>query len=66
MSEIYNPLPDTSPSVLRQLARIEKMRRRNDLARAIVRGILYAVFALALGVMTVTFCCAFSMPSMPY
>lgn len=60
MSEIYNPLPDTSPCVLRQLARIEKARRRNDLAKAIVRGILYAVFALALGVMTVTFCCAFS------
>lgn len=60
MSEVFNPTPDTSPSVLRQLARIEQSRRRNELAKAIVRGILYAVFALALGVMTVTFCCAFS------
>ena len=60
MSDVFNPCPDTSPSVLRQLARIEASRRRNELAKAIVRGILYAVFALALGVMTVTFCCAFS------
>ena len=60
MSEVFNPTPDTSPSVLRQLARIEQSRRRNELAKAIVRGVLYAVFALALGVMTVTFCCAFS------
>ena len=60
MSEVFNPCPDTSPSVLRQLARIEQSRSRGELARAIVRGILYAVFALALGVMTVTFCCAFS------
>lgn len=60
MSEIRNTLPDTSPSVLRQLARIEQARKRNAMARAIVRGILYAVFALALGVMTVSFCFAFS------
>ena len=64
MSEVFNPMPDTSPSVLRQLARINAIRKRNELARSIVRGILYAVFALALGVITVTFCCAFSMPSM--
>ena len=62
MSEVFNPRPDISPSVLSQLARIEQSRRRNELAKAIVRGILYAVFALALGVMTVTFCCAFSIP----
>ena len=62
MSEIYNPTPDTSPSVLRQLARIEQSRRRNDLAKAIARGILYAVFALSMGVLTVSFCLAFSGP----
>lgn len=66
MSEVFNPCPDTSPSVLRQLARIEKSRKRGEMAKAIVRGLLYAAFALALGVMTVTFCCAFSMPSMSY
>jgi len=66
MPEIYNPTPDTSPSVLRQLARIEKSRKRGEMAKAIARGILTAIFALALGVMTVTFCLAFSMPSLPF
>lgn len=60
MSEVYNPTPDTSPSVLLQLARINANRKRNELARAIVRGILYAVFALSAGVIACTFAFAFS------
>lgn len=59
MSEIFNPLPDTSPSVLRQLARIEREYRRRELAEAIVHGLLAAVFAIVAGVLacTVVFSC---------
>ena len=53
MSEVYNPLPDTSPSVLRQLARIERERDRRELANAIVHGLLAAVFAIAAGFLAV-------------
>ena len=53
MSEVYNPLPDTSPSVLRQLARIERERDRRELTSAIVHGLLAAAFAVAAGVLAV-------------
>ena len=59
MSEVYNPLPDTSPSVLRQLARIEREYKRRELADAIVHGLLAAAFAIFAGVLacTVVFSC---------
>jgi len=49
-----------NPSLLKQLARIDEARRRQRQAQAIVNGLLSAVFALALGVIAVTFAGAFS------
>jgi len=49
-----------NPSLLRQLARIERERRRDETARAIVNGLFVAVFALSVGVIGVVFACAFS------
>lgn len=51
-----------NPSLLRQLARIERERRREETAKAIVNGLLGAVFAISAGVIAVTFICAFSGP----
>ncbi len=48
-----------NPSLLRQFARIERERRRKRHAQAIVHGLLCAVFALAMGVIAVTFAGAF-------
>lgn len=60
MSEfkIYGPC---NPSVLQQLARIEASRKRNDLAQAVIHGLLAAVFALVAGV--IAFTMAFAAPS---
>ena len=49
-----------NPSLLRQLARIERERRRKRQAEAIVQGVLSAVFALALGVIGIVFAGAFT------
>ena len=46
-----NPLP---LSVLEQLERIERQRKRGELANAIVHGLLAATFALAAGVIAVS------------
>jgi hypothetical protein len=46
-----NPLP---LSVLEQLERIERYRKRSELANAIVHGLLAAAFALAAGVIAVS------------
>ena len=56
--EVLNTKPDTSPSVLEQLARIEKARRRQETADAIFHGLLLALFVTALVVCAVTFACA--------
>ena len=56
--EVLNTKPDTSPSVLEQLARIEKVRRRQETADAIFHGLLLALFVTALVVCAVTFACA--------
>jgi len=53
--EISYPLPDTSPSVLAQLARIrtaEAARRRTE---ALFQGVLSAAFALSAGALAVLF-----------
>ena len=46
-----NPLP---LSVLEQLERIERQRKRGELANAIVHGLLAAAFAVAAGVIAVS------------
>lgn len=51
-----------NPSLLRQLARIERERRREETAKAIVNGLLSAVFAISAGVIGIVFVCAFSGP----
>ena len=55
MAEVLYPLPDTSPSVLAQLARIRdaEMARRN--ASAVFQGILSAAFTLSAGCLAVLF-----------
>ena len=46
-----NPLP---LSVLEQFERINRIRKRNELAEAIVHGLLAAAFAVAAGVIAVS------------
>jgi hypothetical protein len=46
-----NPLP---LSVLEQLERIERQRKRGELDNAIVHGLLAAAFAVAAGVIAVS------------
>ena len=46
-----NPLP---LSVIEQFERINRIRRRNELAEAVVHGLLAAAFAVAAGVIAVS------------
>ena len=56
--EVLNTRPDTSPSVLEQLARIDRARRSKETADAVFKGVLLAVFVVALVTICVTFACA--------
>ena len=49
-----------NPSLLRQLARIKRERRREETAKAIVNGIFVAIFTVSAGVIGIVFACAFS------
>ena len=54
-----NPLP---LSVLEQFERINRLRKRNELAEAIVHGLLAAAFAVAAGVIAVSMIFAAPLP----
>lgn len=54
-----NPLP---LSVLEQFERINRLRKRNELAEAIVHGLLAAAFAVAAGVIAVSMVFAAPLP----
>ena len=54
-----NPLP---LSVLEQLERIERQRKRGELANAIVHGLLAAAFAVAAGVIAISMVFAAPLP----
>ncbi len=53
--EISYPLPDTSPSVLAQLARIRDAEKARRNASALFQGILSAAFTLGMGCLAVLF-----------
>ena len=55
MAEILYPLPDTSPSVLAQLARFRSAETARRNAQAIFQGLLSAAFALSAGALAVLF-----------
>ena len=55
MAEIFYPLPDTSPSVLAQLARFRSAEAARRNAQAIFQGLLSAAFALSAGALAVLF-----------
>jgi len=55
MAEILYPYPDTSPSVLAQLARIREAERTRRNADALFQGILSATFTLSAGCLAVLF-----------
>jgi len=55
MAEIFYPMPDTSPSVLEQLARIRDAERARRTASALFQGVLSAVFTLGMGCLAVLF-----------
>lgn len=55
MAEILYPYPDTSPSVLAQLARIRDAERARRSASALFQGILSAAFALSAGCLATLF-----------
>ena len=54
MTEIRTTQNPKPLSVLEQLDKIERMRKRGELANAIVHGLLAATFALAAGVIAVS------------
>lgn len=54
-----NPLP---LSVLEQFERINRIRKRNELAEAVVHGLLAAAFAVAAGVIAVSLVFAKPLP----
>jgi len=55
MAEILFPMPDTSPSVLAQLARIRGAETARRNAEALFQGIVSAAFALFAGCLAVLF-----------
>ena len=55
MAEIFYPMPDTSPSVLEQLARIRDAERARRSASALFQGVLSAAFTLGMGCLAALF-----------
>ena len=55
MAEVLNTYPDTSPSVLAQLARIRGAEQARRRAEALFQGVLSAAFALSAGALAVLF-----------
>ena len=55
MAEVLNTYPDTSPSVLAQLARIRDAEKARRNASALFQGILSAGFTLGMGCLAVLF-----------
>jgi hypothetical protein len=53
--EVSYPLPDTSPSVLAQLARIREAEKARREASALFQGILSAAFTLGMSCLAVFF-----------
>lgn len=54
MTEIRTENNPKPLSVLEQIDRIERQRKRGELAEAVVHGLLAAAFAVAVGVMAVS------------
>ena len=54
MTEVRTEQNPKPLSVLEQFERINRLRKRNELAEAIVHGLLAAAFAVAAGVIAVS------------
>ena len=54
MTEVRTEQNPKPLSVLEQLDRVERQRRRGELAEAVVHGLLAAAFAVAAGVIAVS------------
>ena len=62
MTEVRTEQNPKPLSVLEQLDRVERQRRRGELAEAVVHGLLAAAFAVAAGVIAISIVFAAPLP----